>query len=305
MDGILPLWKPAGMTSHDCVVKLRRILKTKKIGHTGTLDPGVEGVLPMCIGRATKIAQFVTEMGKSYRAEVTIGIATTTEDADGEIVSQKKVDKTFTRDEIERVLASLTGEIEQIPPMYSSVKVKGRPLYEYARKGIEVERPRRKVNIYRLKLLDDQEYFSGDPLRFSIEVDCGKGTYIRTLAVMIGERLGYPAHMSKLVRTVSAGIDQEKCLTFPEIEEKVAEGTIAGALLPIEEVLKHLPRFEMNDALARQVKNGRVLKIPAFLENVSEQPIAMYHAGKIIAIYKKHPDKPGLMKPARVLQVNE
>src|SRR5690606_17020001 len=157
MDGILPLWKPAGMTSHDCVVKLRRILKTKKIGHTGTLDPGVEGVLPMCIGRATKIAQFVTEMGKSYRAEVTIGIATTTEDADGEIVSQKKVDKTFTRDEIEKVLASLTGEIEQIPPMYSSVKVKGRPLYEYARKGIEVERPRRKVNIYRLKLLDDQE----------------------------------------------------------------------------------------------------------------------------------------------------
>lgn len=304
MDGILPLWKPAGMTSHDCVVKLRRLLKIKKIGHTGTLDPNVEGVLPMCIGRATKVSQFVTDMGKSYRAEVTLGMATTTEDADGEVVARKSIEKPITRVEMEEVLASLTGEIEQIPPMYSSVKVKGRPLYEYARKGIEVERPRRKVQIYRLELLDDEEVFSGDPVRFSLAIDCGKGTYIRTLAVMIGERLGYPAHMSKLVRTVSAGITGEMCLTFQDIEERLEEGTMQEALLPIEAVLEPLPKYELNDVLARQVKNGRVLKIPHFLHDVGEQPIAMYHAGKVIAIYKRHPAKPGFMKPARVLQVN-
>lgn len=304
MDGILPLWKPAGMTSHDCVVRLRKMLKTKKIGHTGTLDPSVEGVLPICIGRATKVSQYVMDMGKSYLAEVTIGIATTTEDQDGEVVECKKIAAPITREEIEQVLASLTGEITQIPPLYSSVRVQGKHLYEYARQGIAVERPERKVMIHKIELLDDRSVFDEDPVRFTIHVECGKGTYIRTLAVMIGERLGYPAHMSRLIRTVSAGITREKCLTFADVEKNVEEGTITECLLSIEDVLNTLPKYECNDALAAQVKNGRVLKLPSFLKDLDDSPIAMYHHGKIIAIYKKHPTKNGLIKPARVLHVN-
>ncbi|MDP4107873.1 MAG: tRNA pseudouridine(55) synthase TruB, partial [Bacillota bacterium] len=156
MEGILPLFKPAGLTSHDCIFKLRKILKTKKVGHTGTLDPDVTGVLPVCIGRATKVAEYVTDAGKAYEGEVTIGFSTTTEDASGEVVEKKTIDRVITREEIEAVFSSLTGEIEQTPPMYSAVKVNGTRLYEYARKGIEVERPTRKVRIYSIELLDDR-----------------------------------------------------------------------------------------------------------------------------------------------------
>ncbi len=191
MEGILPLYKPAGMTSHDCVFRLRKILKTKKVGHTGTLDPDVTGVLPICIGKATKVAEYITDAGKTYEGEVTIGFSTTTEDASGEIVETKKVNRTIQREEILQILQSLTGEIKQTPPMFSAVKVSGTRLYEYARKGIEVERPTRVVTIYSIDLLDDRDVFKGDEtISFRFRVSCSKGTYIRTLAVTIGQILG-------------------------------------------------------------------------------------------------------------------
>lgn len=161
MNGIIALWKERGMTSHDCVFKLRKILKTKKIGHTGTLDPAVEGVLPICIGQATRIAEYLTDAGKTYEAIVSIGKSTTTEDAEGETVEADETYKKISRQQLLEVLESLTGRIEQTPPMFSAVKVNGKRLYEYARKGEVVERPTRTVTIYSMQLLDDSTVFEG------------------------------------------------------------------------------------------------------------------------------------------------
>ncbi|MEG6534025.1 tRNA pseudouridine(55) synthase TruB [Caldibacillus thermoamylovorans] len=303
MNGVIPLWKPKGMTSHDCVIKIRKLVSTKKVGHSGTLDPNVTGVLPICVGEATKIVQYVTNFGKCYQAEITIGNSTTTEDSDGDIVQTKPVKQPITRDEILKALKQLTGEITQIPPMYSAVKVNGKRLYEYAREGIEIERPERTVTIYALELLDDNEIFNGEFIRFSVHVKCSKGTYIRTLAVMIGELLGYPAHMSKLVRTSAGGIEQEQCLTFEQIEEKITKGLTNEIFLPIESVLFQLPKYEIHDTLANRVKNGALIPIPDHLL-YTLGPIAVYYKGKILAIYKHHPTKQGILKPDRVFVGN-
>jgi tRNA pseudouridine55 synthase len=302
MEGILPLFKPAGMTSHDCVFRIRKILKTKKVGHTGTLDPDVTGVLPICIGKATKVAEYITDAGKSYEGEVTIGYSTTTEDASGELVEEKKVEGAISRKEIQKVLDSLKGEIEQTPPMFSAVKVGGKKLYEYARKGIEVERPTRKVTIYSIELLDDREEFSGETISFRFRVSCSKGTYIRTLAVMIGESLGYPAHMSNLIRVQSAAFAIEDCLTFEQIEKRMEEGTISDYLRPLEMALSHLPKYIINDKVAEKVKNGALLPIPEYLNNSNGPISAETEEGKALAIYAVHPNKPGLLKPVKVLR---
>lgn len=290
------------MTSHDCVFKLRKILKTKKVGHTGTLDPDVTGVLPICIGKATKVAEYITDAGKSYEGEVTIGFSTTTEDASGEVVEKKNVNQTISRNEIIQVLDSLTGEIEQTPPMYSAVKVGGTRLYEYARKGIEVERPTRKVTINSIQLLDDRNEFSGESFHFRFRVSCSKGTYIRTLAVMIGERLGYPAHMSNLIRVQSATFTLEDCLTFEQIERIMEAGTISSALRPLESALSHLPKYVISDKVAEKVKNGALLQIPEHLKYSNGPIIAETEEGLALAIYSKHPNKPGLLKPVKVLR---
>jgi tRNA pseudouridine55 synthase len=301
-EGILPLFKPKGLTSHDCVVKLRKILKIKKIGHTGTLDPDVDGVLPICIGRATKVAEYITDAGKAYEGEVTVGISTTTEDATGEVVEKKMVDRQFTRAEILEVLHSLTGEITQTPPIYSAVKVNGKRLYEYARQGIEVERPSRNVTIYSLDLLDDREMFAGETIQFRFRVFCSKGTYIRTLAVMIGEKLGFPAHMSSLTRIQSASFTLDDCFTFQQIEEKALKGEISEMIRPLEEALFHLPKYVINDKLAEKVKNGAVLPSPKQLREHTGSIVMMNSKGLALAIYRPHPDKPGFIKPEKVLR---
>ena len=302
MEGILPLFKPAGLTSHDCVFKLRKILKTKKVGHTGTLDPDVTGVLPICIGKATKVAEYITDSGKAYEGEVTIGFSTTTEDVSGEIVEQKTVNRVISRDEILEVLDSLTGEIEQTPPMFSAVKVNGVRLYEYARKGIEIERPTRKVTIYSIELLENEEEFSGETIQFRFRVSCSKGTYIRTLAVMIGEQLGFPAHMSSLKRIQSASFKIEDCLTFEEIEKLMEDGKIGSVLRPLETALSHLPKYVINDKVAEKVKNGALLPIPDSLKNSNGPIIAETIEGLALAIYSRHPTKLDLLKPVKVLR---
>jgi len=302
MEGILPLYKPAGMTSHDCVFRLRKLLKTKKVGHTGTLDPDVTGVLPICVGKATKVAEYITDAGKAYEGEVTLGFTTTTEDASGEKLVEKAVDREIRREEIEGTLRSFLGEIEQTPPMYSAVKVKGKRLYEYARQGIEVERPTRKVNIYSIDLLDDRKIFAGDRIRFKFRVSCSKGTYIRTLAVMIGERLGYPAHMSSLVRIQSASFSLEDCYTFEQLEEMASERTIHTALRPLEAGISYLPKYSINDKVAEKVKNGALLEIPSHLAETAGPIAVESEDGTALAIYRRHPDKPGIMKPDKVLR---
>lgn len=291
------------MTSHDCVFKLRKILRMKRIGHTGTLDPEVDGVLPICLGRATKVAEYITNAGKTYEGEVTIGFSTTTEDATGEVVAQKKVEKILKRDEILHVLDALTGEITQTPPMFSAIKVNGKRLYEYARQGIEVERPTRTVMIYSIDLLDDRESFEGETITFRFRVACSKGTYIRTLAVMIGEKLGFPAHMSALTRIQSASFTLEDCLTFADVEKLVEEEAIEQALKPIESALYYLPKYKISDKLVGKVKNGAVLTIPDQLTTVSGPIVVEGKDGSALAIYEAHPQKVGLMKPTKVLKI--
>ncbi len=302
MEGIIPLYKPKGMTSHDCVFKLRKILHTKKVGHTGTLDPDVTGVLPICIGRATKVAEYITDAGKAYEGEVTIGFATTTEDASGEVIRKKTVNRVISRDEILEVLKRFTGQINQTPPMYSAVKVNGKKLYEYARQGIEVERPTRTVEIYSIELLDDRENFSGEQISFRFRVSCSKGTYIRTLAVMIGEALGFPAHMSDLSRIQSAAFSLTDCFTFEQVEEKMEEGRLEDILYPIETALAHLPKYRINDKIAEKVKNGAILPIPDSCINETKPIVVETEFGQALAIYIHHPRKPGMMKPSKVLR---
>lgn len=302
MEGILPLFKPKGMTSHDCVFKLRKILKMKKVGHTGTLDPDVTGVLPICLGKATKVAEYITDAGKAYEGEVTIGFSTTTEDSSGDIIDKKDIEQSFTREQILDVLAKLTGEIAQTPPMYSAVKVNGKRLYEYARQGIIVERPTRNVMIYSFDLLDDRMIFSGKTIRFRFRVSCSKGTYIRTLAVMIGNELGYPAHMSDLIRIKSSSFDLADCLTFEEIEQRIEAGTLFETIHPLEAGLSHLLKFTINDTVARKVKNGAVLHIPDHLVNTKGPFVLETGEGLALAIYEHHPQKPDMMKPVKVLR---
>ncbi|TXK89772.1 tRNA pseudouridine(55) synthase TruB [Parageobacillus sp. SY1] len=302
MDGVLLLHKPPGMTSHDCVARIRRMLQIKKVGHTGTLDPNVSGVLPICIGKATRIAEFLTGATKTYEGEVTLGIATTTEDSTGEIIAKQKVDRVIPRDEIEAVFRQLTGEVAQTPPMYSAVKVKGKKLYEYARAGIEVERPTRIVTIHELTLLDERDAFAGDIVSFRFRVTCSKGTYIRTLAVMIGERLGYPAHMSDLVRTASGPFSLQDCVTFEQLEQYIESGQLKSILLPIGKALFHLPKYEINDKVAEKVKNGAILPLPAFLQSLEGPVLMISKQREALALYIKHPTKPPLMKPLKVLR---
>jgi tRNA pseudouridine55 synthase len=279
-NGVLPLHKPRGMTSHDCVAIVRRLLKTRKVGHTGTLDPEVNGVLPICIGKA----------------EISLGKSTTTEDQTGETVEEMKVDKTFTKDEILTVLQTFIGEITQIPPMYSAVKVNGRKLYEYARAGETVERPERKVTIHKIELLDKKEIFAGDPLTFSIRVSCSKGTYIRTLATDIGKALGFPAHMSSLVRTASGPFILSDTITFEELEQTLADEK-SNFLISIEEALAHFPKWVVNDKIAQKIKNGAVLEIT---EELPEKFAVYDEQNQCLAIYQKHPTKSGLIKPEKV-----
>ncbi|MEH6940460.1 tRNA pseudouridine(55) synthase TruB [Bacillus sp. JJ722] len=302
MEGILPLNKPKGMTSHDCVFKLRKLLKTKKVGHTGTLDPDVTGVLPICIGRATKIAQYITDAGKAYEGEVTIGFSTTTEDRSGEVVEQKPVTQAFSRNEILQVLQTLTGEIEQTPPMFSAVKINGKKLYEYARAGIEIERPSRKVTIYELTLLDDRDVFEGETISFRFRAKCSKGTYIRTLAVMIGELLGYPAHMSDLIRIQSSSFTLDDCFTLEQVEQYVLEERQQELLRPLEYGLSHLPKMKINDTLAMKVFNGSVLQKPEDLRVDSEEHFVLFYKDVALAIYKIHASKPDYIKPVKVLR---
>ncbi|WP_283746818.1 tRNA pseudouridine(55) synthase TruB [Bacillus cereus] len=303
MEGVVLLHKPKGMTSHDCVFKLRKILREKRIGHTGTLDPDVTGVLPICVGRATKIAQFLTSETKTYEGEVTLGFSTTTEDASGEVVEKQDVNRVITRKEVEEVLAELTGTIEQMPPMFSAVKVNGKKLYEYARTGQEVERPVRTITIHEFVLLDEREVFEGENISFRFRVTCSKGTYVRTLAVMIGEKLGFPSHMSHLVRTASGEFLLEDCISFEEIEENVQNGTVESIFISIDEALSKFPKMVVDEKQAEKIKNGMFLKNE--LETTAPFITVFDKNDRCLAIYEHHPKHPGMLKPMKVLVNNQ
>ncbi|HHX93914.1 MAG TPA: tRNA pseudouridine(55) synthase TruB [Tenericutes bacterium] len=276
MNGVLLVNKPKHMTSHDVVMKARNILGIKKIGHTGTLDPNAEGVLVLCVGKATKIVQFLTLLDKEYIAEVILGIETDTEDETGNIILKKKVEKIIEKEKIEEVLNSLLGEHEQTPPMYSAVSVKGKRLYEYAHKNIEVERPKRKVTIYSLDLINNP-VLENETLKFQIKCNVSKGTYIRTLVTEIGKRLGYPAHLGRLVRTKQGMYTLNECITLEKLEKK------EYTLLSIKEALKNCKQVIVKKELEKKVKNGAKIKL-----NIKDDIVLILNDNyEELAIYKK------------------
>ena len=290
MNGIINLKKEAGMTSHDAVFKLRKILGTKKIGHGGTLDPDVLGVLPIAVGKATRMVEFMQDEGKVYEGEITLGYSTTTEDASGEVVAETPVLSPLDEKLVDEAIASLTGPITQIPPMYSAVKVNGRKLYEYARAGQEVERPERQVTIYSFERTSAISY-DEELARFTFRVKCSKGTYIRTLSVDLGEKLGYAAHMSHLTRTSAAGLQLEDSLTLEEIAQKVDAGEL-DFLHPLEIGTGDLVKVNLTPEQAEEVRFGRFIE----LEQI-EKEVAAFEGEKLLAIMEK---RDYLYKPRKV-----
>lgn len=299
MDGILPLWKPRGMTSHDCVMKIRRIYKTKKVGHTGTLDPEVEGVLPICIGQATKVVPFLTDTKKTYIAELKLGQTTETEDSYGEIVETVEVNAFPKTSEIDACFESFIGVTEQIPPMYSAVKVNGKKLYEYARANEEVERPIRNIEIYSIKRLAQNK----DEHTIRFQVTCSKGTYIRTLCVDIGKKLGYPAHMSFLERTQTGNFTKKEAVTFEQLEKTANEAEREAWLKPLLTGVDHLSSLEVTEQIMRKVLHGQKLPRPDKLPKTN--PFLMVHRGELLAIYQLHEKNEQEIKPVRVFQLDK
>ncbi|GIO66872.1 tRNA pseudouridine(55) synthase TruB [Paenibacillus cookii] len=298
LEGILAVHKPAGMTSHDVVAKTRRILKMKRIGHTGTLDPEVTGVLPLCLGRATRVVEYMQELPKEYEATLRLGLATDSEDLTGNVT--EKVDRvTVTPEEAENVLRSFRGTISQVPPMYSAVKVDGKRLYELAREGKTVERKSREVTIYEIEMKGHE--WQGPYLDISFRALCSKGTYIRTLCVDIGKALGLPATMVRLTRTMSAGIPASACLTLEEVERLMQEGSLQEHLIQIDHAVRHLPAHTVADDKAAAALQGQRLSGRAVSPEVRTSGcIRLYDsAGVFLGIFEKQ-EESGAIAPVKV-----
>ncbi|SNR88875.1 tRNA pseudouridine synthase B [Anaerovirgula multivorans] len=256
MKGILNILKPPEMTSHDVVAIVRRKTRIKKVGHTGTLDPNAAGVLPICIGQATKISQYLLDSTKKYRAELTLGITTDTQDAYGTVTNKRKVD--VSTKEIESAVVSFIGEYNQIPPMYSALKIKGKKLYELARQGIEVARKPRRIHIESIDIIN----MKGSTVLF--DVTCSKGTYIRTLCHDIGEKLGCGGIMSFLLRTATGKFYISSAITLEELEAIQDLHDVEKILKPIDYPLDHIARIDLDSSYEKAALNGNKI----FLESL-------------------------------------
>jgi tRNA pseudouridine55 synthase len=258
IDGILLLDKPLNLTSNAALQMVKRLFNAKKAGHTGSLDPLATGMLPICFGEATKFSQFLLESDKHYQVKVKLGQKTTTGDAEGEVISTRPiVDVTAAR--IEKVMFGFIGAIQQIPPMYSAIKMNGKPLYELARQGIEIERRPRSITIHSINLCQ----FSNDT--FDFNVHCTKGTYVRTLAEDIGEQLGCGAHVIGLHRTAVTPYEKFRMLTMAELEEINQEQGIAGLkqhLLAVETSVQSLPAITLSESSAFYLRTGQSVMVP-------------------------------------------
>lgn len=255
MNGIIVINKPIGKTSHDMVSFVRRLTGIKKVGHTGTLDPDAEGVLPICIGKATKAADMLTVSDKAYQTQLVLGKTTDTQDASGKVLKERQVN--LTKRDIEEAISQFIGEISQIPPMFSAIKKDGKKLYELARQGISIEREPRKVTIYSI----DINEIDLENKTVTLDISCSKGTYIRTLCEDIGEKLGCGAYMKTLLRTKSAGFTLSDGFTTDALIKMREDGTLENALLPLDSVFADFEKIEVNAVLAKKVKNGMRIRI--------------------------------------------
>ena len=289
INGILVINKSKGMTSGDVVYKLRKILKTRKVGHAGTLDPEVEGVLPIAIGQATKLIELMHERPKSYTGRGLFGFSTDSYDTDGKVLKRKDVTEKISFDKIQEGMDSFLGKIDQVPPIYSAVKVNGKRLYEYAREGIPVTRPVRSVEIFKYQLIEPVTYQDGQE-EFGFDIECSKGTYVRSLVNDLGEKLGYPAVMTHLQRTSSSGFDLKQAIRLEELEKNPE--LAVKYILPIDSFFADYETIDMSEGIWQKVKNGNAIS----LRNDAKK-VALRYNKKVKAIYelKSHTYRPYLM----------
>lgn len=298
INGIINIYKKKGYTSHDVVAKARGILRERKIGHTGTLDPDAEGVLPLCIGAATKAVPYLADVDKCYEAEVILGMTTTTEDATGEPVECYEVN--VTKESIEKVVSSFVGSYIQTPPMYSAIKVKGVRLYELARQGIIVDRPSRTVTIYACDII---EWI--DEKRFRIRVHCSKGTYIRTLCTDIGKALGCGAHMGYLLRTQVGAFSLDDSITLEELENY--KENLSPYIRTLEVLFNDYKKVTINKLGKKLLDNGNALMMKHIIEEIDCSPqelIRVYdEKNHFIALYKWN-DTKKILEVERMFQTS-
>jgi tRNA pseudouridine55 synthase len=277
MDGILNIDKPAGMTSHDVVGRVRRVLKTKRVGHAGTLDPDATGVLVVAVGIATRLLPFLPTEPKEYVARIAFGTATDTEDASGRVVREGDA-SALTESALLAVLPRFTGDIDQTPPMVSAVHHEGKRLYELAREGVTVERAARRVIIHGIRAGD---FAGGDRAEATLHVSCGGGTYIRTLCADIGEALGLPAHMKTLRRDRVGSFHRSDALPLEEMLNSTSEAIVEDWLLPIERALD-LPTVAISDAEAVRVSRGQ--SVDSLVPPSQTEAVALLHRERLLAI---------------------
>ena len=262
LSGILNVDKPLGSSSHAVVVAIRKLSGQRKVGHAGTLDPLATGVLLVCLGKATRVSQFLMDSHKTYCTTVRLGVSTTTHDAEGEIVAQANVAAGL--DEVQSALRQFVGRIDQTPPAYSAIQVGGKRLYNLARQGIHVQVPPRKVDVYRLEVIEWKPPF------ITLEVECGPGTYIRALARDLGEALGCGAHLSGLRRTKSGQFAVEQAASLAELEAASAAGSLAGCLHPLDAAFADLPAVHLDAKAAYHLALGQAVPDPQHDENAAD-----------------------------------
>ncbi len=283
VNGIINIKKEKGFTSHDVVAKLRGIVGQKKIGHTGTLDPDATGVLPVCLGKATKLCDMLTDKNKTYEAVLLLGVETDTQDTSGTTLQEQDASH-CTEEEVQQVILSFVGESEQIPPMYSALKVNGKKLYELAREGKVVERKARPITIYDITILEV------NLPEVRMQVTCSKGTYIRTLCHDIGQQLGVGGCMKELIRTQVSRFTIADSLTLSQVQERKDEGKLGECILPIECVFEHLEKFVIPKALEWLAWNGNPLNVEVYQEQYNwkdGQSLRLYlEDGRFVGIYQ-------------------
>ena len=283
INGIVNIYKEKGYTSHDVVAVLRKVVGQKKIGHTGTLDPDATGVLPVCLGRATKVCELLTDHDKTYEALLLLGKMTDTQDISGEVLEERDPGD-LTEEEVRSCIESFIGEYDQIPPMYSALKVNGKKLYELAREGKTVERKSRKVQIHGIRILEM------NLPHVRMEVDCSKGTYIRTLCHDIGEKLQVGGCMEELERTKVGRFLKEDAVTLDEVRQKMEQGEGAELFTPLDQIFGELPAVTVTDAKAWMSYNGNDLPERFLLEKeawTDGQEVRVYDSRKnFIGLYQ-------------------
>lgn len=292
ISGIINLDKQPGKTSFQMVALVRRLTGQKRVGHAGTLDPDATGVLPILIGQATRLARFLSDSVKVYRAEIRFGSSTATYDSSGEITRQGDTDS-LTREQVEAALDSFRGLIQQTPPMYSALKRQGQPLYQLARAGIEVPRAPRTVNISRLEVLDWRIP------SLTIEVECSKGTYIRSLAHDLGEALGCGAHLAGLTRLQVGPFHLNEAVSVVRLEETFRDGGRENLILPLDSILDHLPAVVVDEEAAAAIANGRPFSLASEQKPGEGQYRAYSTAGTLLALVR-FDQEAGLWRPEQV-----